>query len=60
MVLGAYLYGLQTVGECLKDETVSAFLKKCLFDEIVPTLGNTRDRRPVCKRRSGALQQPIY
>ncbi len=41
MVLGAYLYGLQNVGECLKDETVSAFLKKCLFDEIVPTLGNT-------------------
>lgn len=41
MVLGAYLYGLQTVGECLKDETVSAFLKKCIFDEIVPTLGNT-------------------
>ena len=41
MVLGAYLYGLETVGECLKDETVSAFLKKCIFDEIVPTLGNT-------------------
>ena len=41
MVLGAYLYGLATVGECLKDETVSAFLKKCIFDEIVPTLGNT-------------------
>ncbi|MDO4966040.1 MAG: tagaturonate reductase [Lachnospiraceae bacterium] len=41
MVLGAYLYGLTTVGECLKDETVSKFLKKCLFDEIVPTLGNT-------------------
>lgn len=41
MVLGAYLYGLETVGECLKDEKVSAFLKKCLFDEIVPTLGNT-------------------
>ena len=41
MVLGAYLYGLTTVGECLKDETVSAFLKKCIFEEIVPTLGNT-------------------
>ena len=41
MVLGAYLYGLKTVGECLKDETVSAFLKKCIFEEIVPTLGNT-------------------
>lgn len=41
MVLGAYLYGLKTVGECLKDETVSAFLKRCIFDEIVPALGNT-------------------
>lgn len=41
MVLGAYLYGLETVGECLNDDKVSAFLKKCLFDEIVPTLGNT-------------------
>ena len=41
MVLGAYLYGLETVGECLKDETVNRYLKKCLFDEIVPTLGNS-------------------
>lgn len=41
MVLGARLFGLETVGECLKDETVRAFLKKCIFEEIVPTLGNT-------------------
>lgn len=41
MVLGAHLYGLETVGQCLTDETVSAYLKKCLFDEIVPTLGNS-------------------
>jgi len=41
MVLAAHLYGLETVGECLNDETVSAFLKKCIFDEIIPTLGNT-------------------
>lgn len=41
MVLGAYMYGLNTVGDCMKDKTVSAFLKKCLFDEIVPTLGNS-------------------
>ena len=25
----------------MKDKTVSGFLKKCLFDEIVPTLGNS-------------------
>ena len=42
MVLGAYLYGLETVGECLKDETVSNYLKHCIFEEIVPTLGNTQ------------------
>lgn len=42
MVLGAYLYGLSTVGECMQDETISAFLKKCIFEEIVPTLGNTQ------------------
>lgn len=49
MVLGAYLYGLTTVGECLKDETVSAFLKKCLFEEIVPTLGNTETDQEFAK-----------
>lgn len=42
MVLGAYLYGLETVGECMKDEMVSRFLKHCIFEEIVPTLGNTQ------------------
>ena len=42
MVLGAYLYGLETVGEGLKDETVSNYLKHCIFEEIVPTLGNTQ------------------
>lgn len=45
MVLGAYLYGLETVGECLKDEKVSALLKKCIFDEIIPTIGDTEDNR---------------
>lgn len=45
MVLGAHLYGLETVGECLKDERVSALLKKCIFDEIIPTIGDTEDNR---------------
>ena len=40
MVLGARLYGLSTVKECLDDETVSKFLKKAMFEEIIPTLGN--------------------
>ena len=45
MVLGAYLYGLETVGECMKDEKVSSFLKKCIFEEIIPTIGDTEDNR---------------
>jgi len=45
MVLGAHLYGLETVGECLKDEKVSGLLKKCIFEEIIPTIGDTEDNR---------------
>lgn len=45
MVLGAHLYGLSTVGQCLQDETVSAFLKKCIFEEIIPAIGDTEDNR---------------
>ena len=60
MVLGASLYGLKTVGECLKDELVSSFLKKCIFDEIIPTLGNTRTDidfgNAVLERFSGVRQ----
>lgn len=45
MVLAAHLYGLETVGECLKDEKVSALLRKCIFEEIIPTIGDTEDNR---------------
>ena len=45
MVLGARLYGLETVGECLKDEQVSALLTKCILEEIIPTIGDTEDNR---------------
>ena len=41
MVLAAHLYGLETVGECVKDEVVGKFLNKTLFEEIIPTLGNS-------------------
>lgn len=56
MVLAAHLYGLETVGECMKDETVSAFMHKCVFDEIVPTLGASDEDKAfanaVCERFS--------
>lgn len=40
MVLGASLYGVQTVLECMQDELISAVLKHCMFEEIIPALGN--------------------
>lgn len=43
MVLGARLYGLSTVKECLDDELVGSFLKKAMFEEIIPTLGNKEE-----------------
>lgn len=36
MVLGAFLGGKDTVGECLNDSVVSGFLKKGIEEEIIP------------------------
>ena len=38
LVSYAYQKGFQTVGECLADPEISAFLRRCIFDEIIPTL----------------------
>ena len=45
MVLAARLYGLETVGECMKDGRVSSLLRKSVFEEIIPTIGDTEDNR---------------
>lgn len=45
MVPCAHLLGLSTVGECMQDEMVSAFLRKCIFEEIIPAIGDTEDNR---------------
>lgn len=46
MVLAARLYGLSTVKECLDDPVVGAFLKKAIFEEIIPTLGSEEENIP--------------
>ena len=38
MIPYAMLCGVETVKDCMDDETVSTFVNKCVFDEIVPTL----------------------
>jgi tagaturonate reductase len=37
-VLGAYLYGKDTVKECMDDEMIQNYMNKGIFDEIIPTL----------------------
>lgn len=37
-VLAAYLAGKDFVGDCMKDPLISGFMKKAIFDEVMPTL----------------------
>lgn len=41
IVTGALLCGIETVGECMEDNTVSRFLHRCMTEEILPTIGET-------------------
>lgn len=45
MVLAARMYGLETVGECMEDEKVVSILRKSVFEEIIPAIGDTEDNR---------------
>ena len=38
MIPYALLEGVETVGDCMNDEKMSTFVKKCVYDEIIPTL----------------------
>lgn len=37
-VLAAYLYGLDTVKECMDDELIRSFMEKGIYNEVIPTL----------------------
>jgi tagaturonate reductase len=37
-VPAAFLYGLDTVEECIKDKLIYALMRKCIFDEIIPSM----------------------
>ena len=39
----ALLSGLDTVGSCIENKTMLAHLKKCIYDEIIPTLDLPRE-----------------
>ena len=43
MVPYALLSGFDTVKSCVDDEKMNAYIKKCVFDEIIPTLDLPKD-----------------
>lgn len=42
-VMAAYLAGLDTVDECLDEPTVAAYLRRGIFEEIIPTMDMERE-----------------
>lgn len=38
MIPYALLKGVETVGDCMDNEEISAFVKRCVYEEIIPTL----------------------
>lgn len=45
LVFPSMLCGVETVKESLEDEDLNKFLNTCLFDYILPTLGDTEENR---------------
>ena len=43
MVLGAFLAGLTIVRDCMYDPTISAYLNKAIYEEIIPTLSLSKE-----------------
>lgn len=45
LVFPSLLCGVESVGESLKDSLLNEYLHTCLFDYILPTLGETQENR---------------
>lgn len=59
MVTGAILSGIETVGDCMKDETVSAFLEKCMNEEILQTIGDNEESRSFMENVFDRFRNPF-
>ncbi len=43
MIPYAMLEGIETVRDCMEDEAMSAFVRRCVYEEIIPTLDLPRE-----------------
>ena len=59
MVTGALLSGIETVGECMADETVSAFLDKAVNEEVLKTIGDNEESRAFAESVFDRFKNPF-
>lgn len=59
MVTGALLSGVETVGECMADDKVSAFLDKAVNEEILKTIGDDEESRAFAKAVFDRFKNPF-
>lgn len=59
MVTGALLSGIENVGECMADETVSAFLDKAVNEEILKAIGDNEESRAFAKTVFDRFRNPF-
>lgn len=59
LVAGALLSGIETVGEAMKDETASAFLDKCMKEEILSTIGENEESIAFANAVSDRFRNPF-
>lgn len=45
MVFPALIAGIETVGDCMKDDDISAFMHECVYGKILRVIGETDDNR---------------
>lgn len=58
LVFPSLLCGVESVGESLKDSLLNEYLHTCLFDYILPTLGETEENRQFALAVLGRFANP--
>lgn len=59
MVCAGILAGLETVGDCMNDEDVYSFIHKCVYDEILKTIGETEENVAFAKAVEDRFKNPF-
>ena len=59
LVALSLISGIETVGEAMNDETAYAFLKKAMYEEILPTIGDNDESRSFAESVFDRFRNPF-